>query len=233
MTEFKIRDFITALKHVVMFNSADDICYRLNGFAVIDDTFNWDTDSIEAKAEKEFYFSRDQQRMLYPALAVSFASESLGNYRNDKYNDHCRKLAIGVVDQINTDCVNCTPCQKRGKEEIYMDASALLLKVMNTISNIKLYKTLKDAVVGYLWSHPDIIAMLITEGVYDSATIEMSESSVVKSMFEKNNPNPNMIEIPVTKQNTLAKYVTIDVCEFCAPGSMEFTFKKYKGQNCC
>lgn len=233
MTEIKITDFITALKHVVMFNSADDVCYRLNSLVIIDDTFNWDTDSIEARAEPEFYFSRDKERILYPALALSFSNDTLSNYRGDKYNDRCFPIALGVVDQYRSDCTDCSPCDKRSKQQIYFDTGDLLEKVLNLISNFQLFKTLKGATVKYAYSHQDIIDLLITQGIYDSATIEKSETSIMQNMWMNKNETLSLLDMPMSKQNTLAKYATINFCQFCNETEMNFTYKKYKGQECC
>lgn len=233
MREVKVTELINALKHVVMFNSSDEVCKMLNGFAVIDDTFDFDTDIIEARIEKQFYFSRDSTRMLYPMLAFSFNNKSLGHYSNDQYNDYCLSFALGVVDQMKDPCTNCTDCEKRGVQQIYLDSADLLKKVISTIPNLKYYKTLKGVTEKYVVEHPDVMALLLSEGIYDSAVIQNAESSTIQNMFATKNENLSFIEMPLSKQRTVANYVTLTFCEPCTENEMTFTYKKYSGQSCC
>lgn len=233
MRDFTISDAINAAKQIVIYNSHDELCKRLNGFAIIDDQFDWDKDSIEAKAEKDFYFSRDKERMLYPALAFSFNNRGIGNFKGEKYNDYCTTVAIGIVDQKKEPCTNCDPCDQRGKEQIYIDAASLLKKVINSMAGIKLYRTVKDAVNGFLWTLPEIMQLLIDEGIYDSATISKPETSSYEMIYQNRNENLQFNDLPLTKQNTLAVWTSVTFCEFCTESEMTFTYKKYKGQECC
>lgn len=233
MKDYKIKDFITAIKHVVMFSSGDAECHRLNTFAIIDDTFNWDTDSIDAKAEKDYYFSRDKHSLLYPSLAISFSRENLSNFRNGKFNNKCITFAVGIIDQYSGGCTNCSPCEKRSKQDIYFDTSDLLTKVLNAIANITLYKTTKGATIEYHYEHPGVMELLLTKGIYDTATIEKKETGIIFEMWERNNLSPDYLETGISKMNTLAKYATITLCEFCSDESLEFKFKEYKDQPCC
>src|SRR5687767_10314209 len=213
MIGYKIIDIINIAIQVVMYSTGERECDRLNSFVIIDDTFNWDTDSFEARAEPEFYFSRNKERLLYPALALSFNTKGLGSYKNNFYNNYCHPIAIGIIDQLQTDCKNCTPCMKRGKERIYIESAELLTKVLNAISNIQLFKVVKDAEISYKWSHQGIIDIMLGESVYDTATVVMGETAIFNDMWERRNDNVSFNELPITKQKTLAVWANINICE--------------------
>lgn len=230
---FTINEFLTSLRYLVMFSAGETVCKTLNGFAIIDDTFDFDVDLIEAKADKHLYFSRDGQRMLYPALAVSFTNKSLGRYR-DVYTDFCHNIVIGVIDQYASDCINCgDKCKERSKTQIYIDTAYLLRKTLNTLVNFSMYRTEKDSVIGYLYANQAIIDLLIDNGVYDSAVLEKSDTSKIQSSLQTKNENISFFETPVSKQSLLSTFANMNVCDICNSDELVFAFKKYKGQNCC
>lgn len=233
MTPFTFLDIIAVFKQIVMFNSHLKPCMRLNGLVVIDDKFNWDNDSFEAKSRKDFYFSRDQQKLLFPVLAISIDNHTLGDFKNQQYRNFCHAFALGVVDQKVIDCINCDDCDKRNEIEIYNDVSILLRKVLNIAAKIKLFKLTKGVTDKYLYSVQEVVDVLIGAGTYDSYRVVMSETSVIELMWGNNNSNLILNEIPITKMNTLGMWTNLTMCEFCNDNEMEFVYKKYANQNCC
>lgn len=210
---------------------ADRECDRLNSFLMIDGRFNFEKDYLKAKDNAPYYFSRDEKKIMFPALAVSLVGTTQDDYKNSNYQMFCHTIDIGVVDQRIINCDNCKGCDARGIEQIYLDAANLLRKTINTISNYKLFKVTKDGVDSYLYGQEDVINLKLEEEVYDAVREITKETEIYNKRFSQKNQTLTLSDVERPVMNIYMKWTTITICEICTNEEQQFSYKTFKG--CC
>lgn len=207
-------------------------CQRLNSFLVINSKFNFERDYLSAKNNSPYFFSRDDTKIMFPALVISITGDSLTNHKNYLYNTFCHSLEIGVVDQRIDNCKPpCKPCEKRNSEQVFIDAGNILRKTINTISNYKLYKVSKDAIESLVYGQQDIMDLKLANGIYDTISIVKNESNFFNIQFKQNNESINFTDHELPTMNLLSKFAQITICDICVDNELSFSYKTYKG--CC
>ena len=173
------KTFIGLLRQAVMFypkQPKDMECLRPSTFIMLEKHNQLNASNLgitQRHAEKDYYFSRTAQPK-YPIVTGWVQSKSYQNLFAPKTKGNkskeCYRFEMLVLDQYNTDCKNCTPCQKRTIHDIYCDTSDMLNNILTFFQGVIYAEIITGDESKCIWANSQILDQMVECGEIESYT---------------------------------------------------------------